>query len=89
MIFVPRDKQAMMAIQHTQLGNPNQNALSNDLIEPTGKRYLFNNLRDVKDAAYWWRLEYNEERPHDSLNDHTPLEARQKAAANSNYEPSY
>ncbi|QDW67542.1 transposase [Luteimonas granuli] len=23
-------------------------------------------------AAYWWMLEYNEERPHDSLGDMTP-----------------
>ncbi|MGV5348411.1 integrase core domain-containing protein [Pseudomonas aeruginosa] len=25
----------------------------------------------MREAAYWWMLEYNEERPHDSLGDLT------------------
>ena len=37
------------------------------------------NEDDVREAAYWWMLEYNEERPHDSLGDMTPLEYRQTA----------
>ena len=36
-------------------------------------------IDDVREAAYWWMLEYNEERPHDSLGDMTPLEYRQTA----------
>jgi transposase InsO family protein len=34
----------------------------------------------VREATYWWRIEYNEEKPHDSLADRTPAEDRQQAA---------
>jgi len=33
-------------------------------------------------------IEYNEERPHDALDDLTPMEARQQAAKNSSFEMS-
>jgi len=36
-------------------------------------------LEDVREAAYWWLLEYNEERPHDALGDLTPAEYAQVA----------
>ena len=39
---------------------------------------LFESLDEVRDAAWEWLLEYNEERPHDSLDDMTPLEYRRK-----------
>jgi len=82
-----------MAIQYIQPGKPNQNAFierfNRTYREEVLDQHLFSNLKDVREATYWWRLEYNEERPHDSLNDHTPLEVRQKAAENSNYELSY
>jgi putative transposase len=38
--------------------------------------YLFDTLDEVRDAAWDWQIEYNEERSHDSLNDLTPLEYR-------------
>lgn len=38
--------------------------------------YLFDTLDEVRDAVWDWQIEYNEERPHDSLNDLTPLEYR-------------
>lgn len=37
-------------------------------------QHLFVRLEDVREAAYWLMLEYNEERPHDSLGDLTPVE---------------
>ena len=40
--------------------------------------YLFESLDEVRDAAWEWLLEYNEERPHDSLDDMTPLEYRRQ-----------
>jgi len=42
-------------------------------------------LEDVREAAYWWRLEYNEVRPHDALGDLTPSYYAQ-VARDSSYE---
>jgi putative transposase len=76
-------RNAGMAIQYIQPGKPNQNAfierfnrtLRNELLD----QHLFVRLEDVREAAYWWMLEYNEERPHDSLGDLTPVEFAQVA----------
>lgn len=43
--------------------------------------FLFDTLDEVRDAAWEWLMEYNEERPHDSLGDLTPLEYRRKYEA--------
>lgn len=37
-------------------------------------------LYRLREAAWWWMLEYNEQRPHDSLGDLTPVEYRQQVA---------
>ena len=76
--FTQWARNAGMAIQYIQPGKPNQNAfierfnrtLRNELLD----MHLFVRLEDVREAAYWWMLEYNEERPHDSLGDLTPVE---------------
>lgn len=78
-----------MTIQYIQPGEPNQNAYierfnrtyRNELLD----LYLFRNLAEVRDATYWWVIEYNEQRPHDSLNDLTPVEYMEKNAENSTY----
>jgi putative transposase len=49
--------------------------LCNELLD----KHLFVRLEDFREAAYWWMLEYNEERPHDSLGDMTPAEFAQVA----------
>ena len=36
--------------------------------------YVFKNLTEVRKRADDWMKEYNEERPHDSLNNGTPWE---------------
>jgi putative transposase len=81
--FTQWARNAGMAIQYIQPGKPNQNAyierfnrtLRNELLD----QHLFVRLEDVREAAYWWMLEYNEERPHDSLGDMTPAEFAQVA----------
>ena len=44
--------------------------LRNELLD----QHLFVRLEDVREAACWWQLEYNEVRPHDALGDLTPVE---------------
>ncbi len=78
-----------MAIQHIQPGKPNQNAyiarFNRTLREELLDQHLFTRLDDVRETAYWWMLEYNEDQPHDSLADMTPVEFAQ-AARNSTFE---
>ena len=45
--------------------------------------YLFDNLEKTEEATYWWTIEYNEGRSHDSLGDLTPVEYMMKNAENS------
>ena len=70
--------------------SPNQNAyverFNRTYRDELLDQYLFATLNDVREATYWWMIEYNEERPHDSLNDRTPREARLEAAGNSSFE---
>lgn len=88
--FTAWAKEAGMAIQYIQPGKPNQNAFierfNRTYREELLNQHLFLSLDDVREATYWWMLEYNEERPHDSLGDLTPLEARLNSAENSNLE---
>jgi putative transposase len=48
--------------------------------------HLFVRLEDVREASYWWMIEYNEERSHDPLDDLTPVEYRTRFAGNSTFE---
>jgi putative transposase len=47
---------------------------------------LFTRLEDLREAAWWWMIDYNEERPHDALGDLTPTEFRQKTKTHSSFE---
>lgn len=87
--FTSWAKSMGMAIQYIQPGKPNQNAyierFNRTLREELLDQHLFARLEDVREATYWWMLEYNEDRPHDSLGDMTPVEYSQ-AARNSTFE---
>ena len=88
--FVNWTESAGMMIQYIQPGEPNQNAYverfnrtyRNELLD----LYLFRTLDEIREATYWWMIEYNEQRPHDSLDDMTPVEYFSKDAGNSIYE---
>lgn len=79
-----------MSIRYIQPGKPNQNAFierfNRTYREEVLSLYLFRNLAEVRETTYWWMVEYNEERPHDSLGDRTPDEYMKINAENSNYE---
>lgn len=81
--FVQWAKTAGMAIQYIQPGKPNQKAFverfNRTLRDELLDQHLFVRLQDVREAFYWWMLEYNEDRPHDSLGDLTPIEYKQTA----------
>lgn len=80
-----------VALQYIQPGKPNQNAyierfnrtFREEVLDP----HLFARLDDVREAAHWWMIEYNELRPHDSLGDQTPAEVRQQSAEGSTSKP--
>lgn len=46
----------------------------------------FVSLAVVPEATHWWMIEDNEERPHDALDELTPVEACQQATENSSSE---
>ncbi len=87
--FVAWAEATGMMIRYIQPGEPNQNAYierfnrtyRNELLD----LYLFRNLAEVREATYWWMIEYNEQRPHDSLEDLTPAEYLSKNAGTSTF----
>jgi putative transposase len=66
---------------HIQPGKPAQNAyierFNRTFRDELLDRHLFTRLEDVREAVYWWMLEHNEDRSHDSLGDLTPIEYAQ------------
>ncbi len=89
-VFTAWAKEAGMAIQYIQPGKPNQNAFierfNRTYREEALDQYLFTSLEHVREATWWWMIEYNEEPPHDALGDLKPIEARQQSARNSIFE---
>jgi putative transposase len=88
--FVGWAEKEGMVIHYIQPGEPNQNAYierfnrtyRNEVLD----LYLFNDLEEVRETTYWWMIEYNEQRPHDSLEDLTPAEYMMRNAGNSIFE---
>jgi putative transposase len=88
--FVQWAKAHHMAIQYIQPGKPNQNAyierFNRTYREEVLNQHLFVRLEDVREASWWWMIDYNEQRPHDSLGNRTPTEYRQQLAGSSSSE---
>jgi putative transposase len=78
-----------MKIQYIEPGEPNQNAyierFNRTYREEVLDLYLFS-IQEVRETTYWWLIDYNENRPHDSLGDLTPAEYLQQNAGNSTLE---
>lgn len=89
-VFTAWAKTNVVAIQYIQPGKPNQNAyierFNRTFREEVLDQQLFACLEDIREAVHWWMIEYNEQRPHESLGDLTPAEYRQQAAGSSTYE---
>ncbi len=41
-------------------------------------RYIFRNISEVRELTEAWRKDYNEERPHEALDNMTPFEYREE-----------
>jgi putative transposase len=78
-------------IRYIQPGKPNQNAFierfNRTFRDEVLSAYLFEDLDQVRDMAWDWMIEYNEERPHDALGKIPPSSFRRKVEAeNSTFE---
>lgn len=87
--FVTWSEDNGMRIQYIQPGEPNQNAyierFNRTYREELLNLFLFRNIAEVREATYWWMIEYNEQRPHDSLGDLTPAECMSRIVENSTF----
>jgi putative transposase len=74
-----------VAIRYIQPGKPNQNAFierfNRTYREEVLNSYLFENLDQVREITYRWRIAYNERRPHDALGGLPPTIFRQTKTA--------
>jgi len=74
--------QNQVEIIYIQPGKPNQNAyierFNRTFRHDVLNAYLFNSLQEVRDIAWNWMKDYNEQRPHDALDGLTPTAFREK-----------
>ncbi|KYZ86143.1 transposase, partial [Alcanivorax sp. KX64203] len=79
-----------IALEFIKPGTPTQNSyverFNRTYRDEILNMYVFRNLTEVRELTESWMTEYNDERPHDSLEDLTPWEylAKHKRAENSN-----
>ena len=88
--FVAWADAAGLVLQYIPKGEPNQNAyierFNRTSREEVPNLYLFRNLAEVREVTHWWRLDYNEHRPHDALEGRTPAECINQTAESSTFE---
>lgn len=74
-------------IQYIQPGKPAQNAFierfNRTYREAVLDRYLFRNIQEIQNITDHWLKHYNEERPHEALNNQTPIHYSQCLNKNS------
>ena len=74
-----------MEIRYIQPGKPNQNAFierfNRTFRSEVLSAYLFEDLDQVRQVAWEWMIEYNEERPHDALGKVPPTVFRKEIEA--------
>ncbi len=72
-------------LDHIEPGKPNQNgyieSFNGRLRDECLNEHWFISLSDARYLIEQWRIDYNEERPHSSLKNMTPLEFAREAAA--------
>jgi putative transposase len=75
-------EKAQIILGFIQLGKPTQNAFIERFNGSLGREildaYLFTNLQQVRELCQDWLQIYNFERPHESLQDLTPAEFKEK-----------
>ena len=81
-VFVDWCEENKIELAYIQPGKPQQNGFA-ERFNGSFRRefldvYLFEDLDQVRDMAWVWRIDYNEERPHDSLGKLPPAMYRQK-----------
>jgi putative transposase len=87
--FVTWAEVAGMMIHYIQPGEPNQNAyierFNRTYREEVLSLYIFSSLTEARETTYWWRNDYNELRPHDSLGGLTPADRMTNYTRNSTF----
>jgi putative transposase len=80
--LVGKSRDVTTSLTHREPGKPQQNGFA-ERFNGTFRReflnaYLFEDLPQVRDMAWVWMMDYNEERPHDSLGKLPPAMYRRK-----------
>ena len=72
-------------LKFIQPGKPNQNAFierfNRTFRSEVLNAYIFENLDEVREVAWWWMIAYNEERPHEALGGLPPRLFRERLTA--------
>ena len=79
-------------LAHIQPGKPTQNAFierfNRTYREEVLNAHLFHSLEEVRELTWWWKMDYNEERPHTATNRVPPTVYRKQIELQSNPENS-